>query len=668
MPDTLYKIKYVVDNSQALKALLEIDAALLKTQGNLKKTAAILKTVGQNSPGLTAYLGSLKKVDNELKNKVTDSRAAEAALKKVGNGNTALTSLAKRVEALKIQLATMTAQAISAQTALGGVGTGVNLPSSGKGTPSGGGSGGRGIGVGGAVAVSMGVMAGRAALRAAGDAGKSLVELMSDSASGTKDFREGLREYASLRGAKAGPDDRIVREALDFSVKAGVLPEEITPFLTEYENSSATGRMKGNVGGVVGKNGFTQDQQDALEAQLKIRGAQFASRTGLDAKTAGDLTGLVSTYQKLGNETDLAGQLGGMHYGLDQGRGDITPLARGELGQAGSAIASNRVSGLPELGAFIGVASVVAKTAASSGTTYGQMSRFLNETGLGNEEQETFVKESGMKAARGDFAKLKALRDHLAKVKPDDVNSFLEAKGYGNSTDRRSVIGMLGNVDVLEQRISRAKEIAANGQDVIARDNASQAGDNARDRQSVVRKYQSEIEIGMRSASMSRGQDFARARMLNPNQEGGQQLKAKGFTVAQDMYRTVTGYLDGVNGEDQRVNAEAIRGLIEGGKQVGVDIPSQYPSLFQNLMGQTQNAEAFAADYASAAESVSKAGGDPYSSKASTALRNAADALDADNRDRERMMRDGGKSRRDLGPRAAPGAGNGGAGVNPGRR
>jgi hypothetical protein len=510
-------------------------------------------------------------------------------------------------------------------------------------------------------AVAMGSRPVRLLAEKNADAIKDHRGFLAESAAKTADFRESLREYASLRG-RPGPDNGIVREVTRFAKDASVFPEEASPFLTNYEGSAATGRMAGNIGGEVGKNGYTKQQQDALEAKLKIRGAKFATRTGLDARTAGDLTGVVSTYKKLASENDLAGQLGGMHYGLDQGRGEISPLARGELGQAGSSIQSGRVSGLPELGAFIGVASVASKSASSSGTTYGQVSRFLNESGEGNENQAQFIKESGMGAAKGDFAKLKALRDHLVQVKPEDSNTYLESKGYGNSTDRRSVLGMVGNVDVLEKRIAEAKRIADNGQEVIARDEANQRQSSSVNRGAEAAKFESEIEVGLGAQTLAQGKAFATARMMNPNQPGGQKLKAKGFQVAEDsLYEA---YKFGAEtGEESRINAETVEGLVRGGRQVGVDVPKRFPGLMKNLKRDGQGPEKFAYDFEHAAYAVSKAGGDPFGGApkdAAKALRNAADALD-------KIKPDQGGAK-PMGGNPPPPVGNGGAGAVPGRR
>ena len=672
MPDVSYRIDYSAPPGKINSDIDKIIARLNALDTLATKVGQKLRALGDKSPGLAKYHAELVKLDAELKHKVTDSDAAEKALKKVGQGNSAVTALTKRLAELESQLKQVTSAANGAHGATSGIGgssAGGGRSAAGKAPAKPGDKSGAGSAGGFALANQAIAMGSRAALymgQEAAKANKDHREFLAESAKKTAGFREDLREYASLRG-RPGPDNGIVREAAAFAKEASVFPEEIAPFLTNYEGSAATGRMAGNIGGVVGENGFTKKDQDALEAKLKVRGAKFATRTGLDAKTAGDLTGVVSTYTKLKSEADLAGQLGGMHYGLDQGRGEITPLARGELGQAGSNITSGRVSGLPELGAFIGVASVVSKTASSAGTTYGQASRLLNETGADKEVKKQFVEESGLGAAKGDFAKLKALRGHIAKVKPEDVNTYLEEMGYGNSTDRKSVIGMMNNVDVLEKRIAEAKRIAANGQETIDRDEANQRQKSSVNRSVEANEFASELEVGLGAERLSQGKGMAKARMMDPNQPGGQKLKAKGWTIGSDTLYTMYKF-GGETGEESRVNAETVEALVKGGKQVGVDVAKRYPGLMKNLGNNGQGPEKFTYDYEHAAYEVEKAGGDPFGGAprdAAKALRQIGAAANNAAQQLDKMNQGGAKPQGGMPP---PPVGNGGAGAVPGRR
>jgi hypothetical protein len=662
VPSTPYQIDYSAPPGKVSGQIDQIIAKLTKLDGVIDKTQAKLKTLGTDTPGLKSLMVMLAKVDVELKSKVSDAHKAETALKEVGKDNRAITALEARLQKLAATLATVTTNAGAATTGLAGVGSGGTVPAGGgrggtSAAPAARSMGRRILGGAGAIAAFS---AGHRALSAAGEAGKENVSLLSDSAAKLGEFRHQLREYASLR-KHSGPDDEIVREATKFGKDSATLPEDISPFLTTYEGSATTGREKGNIGGMVGQNGYTPDQQDALEAKLKVVGAKFSTMTGLDAHTGGDLTGVVSMYARINSEADLAGELAGMHYGLDEGRGEISPLARSELGQAGLATGSKRVQNLSELGAFIGIASNVSKMPGSSGTSYNQMSRFLNESGLDNETQADFIKKSGMGDAKGDFNKLKALKAYVEKVNPPDVGKYLEAQGYGNTTDVRSVVGMMGNVDVLEKRIAKSEQVRMNGNAALARIAANQASAGTIDARAAASEFSSDIELGMTADKLVKGQTFARAQLKDPNQPGGQQYAANGGTVLGDIWRGVTGYFAGVSGQDQRVNEKAIKNLIEGGNAVNVDVPKQFPHLAENLYGKLQHAEQFAADYTSAVGMVEAAGGDPYGNSVAKKLDAAANLIKSAAKDAAQGNQRGGSA-----PPQMPG--NGGAGFVPGRR
>jgi hypothetical protein len=71
--------------------------------------------------------------------------------------------------------------------------------------------------------------------------------------------------------------------------------------------------------------------------------------------------------------------------------------------------------------------------------------------------------------------------------------------------------------------------------------------------------------------------------------------------------------------------------LIQGGKQVGVDIPARFPGLIKSQGQWSMSPEALSYQMGLASYAVEQAGGDPYGGSprdAAKALRKAADALD----------------------------------------
>jgi hypothetical protein len=635
-----YEIDYSATPGKINGQIDQIIAKLTKLDQLIDKTQAKLKAIGNDMPGVKRAIADLAKLDAELKHKVTDANAAERALKDVGKDNKAITALTARVQKLKLEMEELTAAATAAKAAAAGVGSGggggggpVPTPQPGPGggkTPAGKGKAGLGSLVPMAVAAAGQIV--RAGFAEAGEGAQKGRDYFTASTGKVEELRDRAREYASLR-KQPGANDQILREITGFAKATGATPEDAVTFLNTYEGSATTGRDKGNIGGKVGPgSSYTQKQQDDLESKLKVVGGQFAMATGLDARTAGDLTAVISTYKKINTESDLAGQLAGAHYGIDQGRGEIGPLARSELAQAGSAIQSGRVSGLPELGAFVGVASVISKSPGASGTTYGQISRLLNDSGMGNEKQEQFVKDSGMGAATGDLNKAKALRDHLAKVKPADANTYLEAQGYGNSTDRKSMLGTVDNINVLEERIKKANEIAGNGTAAMERLAANQKEIGVVGAKLKANDFAVDVEAGLQNERLDFGRTAALTRLKDPTQAGGPRIYTPATSIV-DAMRTVA--MAGSNsGEAERIDEEAIEGLARGGKQVGVDVAAKYPKLMRTgITGRDASTDTSRRElFSKAYDDVVAAGGDPFGGapqQAAKALRAAADKLDA---------------------------------------
>jgi hypothetical protein len=276
--------------------------------------------------------------------------------------------------------------------------------------------------------------------------------------------RDAMRELANLQG-HAGPDNAVVGNALLLGMASGLKGDEAEKFLSQFEGSIPAGRQAGNVMGTVGENGLTEEAQKKFEKELAMTGAAFGARIGLDPATAGDLTGVVAQYTKLNSAEDLAGQLGAMSYGLNEGRGRISPLANSELGAAGNLVGSKHMADLAELSAFVGVASTVARSAGSSGTKVNQMDALLN-TGA-NKKDYDYLKNIGVVDQKTDLEKLRVLRADLLKNGGDDWNGYLLSKGFNEKTERAATVAMASNFEVLDQRVTRARQETKNGGAVI---------------------------------------------------------------------------------------------------------------------------------------------------------------------------------------------------------
>ena len=572
------------------------DRRVAKSQAGWDRFRDDVRDIGKAISGLVRLNAELEKVRTNLKAMAGDAKSAGAAIEDVGKGNRSVTGLTERLEKLDVELKQKVIDANAAEAALARVGTGGPL-GSGQGGGAGGGGGG-GVAqhalLRGAVKKAMGtglVVAGLATARAGQDA-RAKREFLQHASERTSKLRLDLKEYASLRGENAGPTDRIVDEVTSFAKETGASVDEAADFLTAYEGSAPTGRDKGNVGGAR-PGGKANAAQAELDRKVAVIAGQFGSAVGMDAKTAGDLAGVVGQYTKIQKPEDFARELGAMHYGLDKGRGAISTLARSELGTAGASIADDikdgRVSGLGELGAWIGVTSSISKTGASSGTSYKQVGRLLNtmESKGGGE----FLTKSGIRAKQGDTAKLNALADYLRDNKVGNASDFLGKQGFENSTDIAATVSMVTQRDVLNQRIAEGRKVT--GRDVLDRNQLNQRSVSMGTQHSAVEEDVAIIEQGKRQEKVEIGRAQARAALI-----GRDKLKSTGMGGAlQDMtFNWLTAGAE--TGEQVRVDTEMAQQLRERAKKVGIhDSTNKLSGIMLGSTWGGKDEEAFRAEY-----------------------------------------------------------------------
>ena len=101
MPDTTYTIRYVVDDTRAVRGLASIDAALKKTQAEAIRTAGILKVLGRDMPGVKLSVAELRKLvklmnENDLVELEIQEQGATVRLKKAPSG-ASLATLAQQL-------------------------------------------------------------------------------------------------------------------------------------------------------------------------------------------------------------------------------------------------------------------------------------------------------------------------------------------------------------------------------------------------------------------------------------------------------------------------------------------------------------------------------------------------------------------------------------------
>ena len=335
------------------------------------------------------------------------------------------------------------------------------------------------------LALGVAIKAAGAALEIYSKAAEDAKKHLNQGAQGGLDKRDQAREYANLLG-KPTVDDDTMKRLFGLAQAGGMDFDEALKFGEQFEGSLPAGKQKGHIA-------------DGQKQSLMEEAAAFGSRIGLDAATAGDLAGVIPQYVDLTKDdkgkplTDQQGvdkglgQLGALAYGLNEGRGKISTLARSEIGAAASALASGHVSDHAEMGAFAGVASTFTKSASGSGTGFKQMDRLVNE-GLGDEGE--WLKSIGVADQKGDLAKLKVLKAHIdaqraAAADPSkfDAKGYLQSKGFRENGELDSTLAFLENVDVLEKRTVEARKRAGDGQSVRASNREFLASQTGQDRQ-----------------------------------------------------------------------------------------------------------------------------------------------------------------------------------------
>ena len=188
-------------------------------------------------------------------------------------------------------------------------------------------------------------------------------------AEATMQLRQEMRELANLKGHD-GPDDEVVAGTVEFGMKAGMTPKEATKFMEQYLGSNPAGLQKGNIGGGR-KDGESQEDYERrvqpIVEDVARASARFGQRVKLDPKTAGDIGGVMSQFQKVQSGEQASQLMGQMAYGLNEGRGNLEPLMRVLADTAGAIVdpKGGAVESLPELSVMLGVMSTHHKATAA---------------------------------------------------------------------------------------------------------------------------------------------------------------------------------------------------------------------------------------------------------------------------------------------------------------
>lgn len=393
-------------------------------------------------------------------------------------------------------------------------------------------------------------------------------------------LRDSMRELANLQGHE-GPDDEVAGNAILLGMASGMDPKESEKFLSQFEGSIPAGRQKGNLG-AAGAG------RDKLEKAMAREGAAFSARIGLDAATGGDVAGSISMYSKIDKVEDMAGQLGAMAYGLNEGRGRITTLMRSELGAAAQAVGTGRVKDLAELGAFVGVGSTVSKTASAAGTKYSQLDSFLNRQGGPSGD---YLDSIGASRAGTDYEKLDIVRKDLQKNAGTDWDRYLAQKGFGSKQERAAAVGFASNFDVLTQRIANSRKIADTGGATVMAENRAFLGRTitGQARQADAAKAAAEFLQGKGGESVMVAQISAEARLRARGEIDTRETERQDAIIDQTTNK-IPRNLGGVDSRRMRINKEMLAALNTEAARVGVSPISDRVGLRLNRQNEVEAA------------------------------------------------------------------------------
>jgi hypothetical protein len=580
-----FQMGYEARVDAAISNIDRLIAKIAQLEAATDRSKAKLRTLGSDTSGVRTAMGSISNLGRAFSALDALADRSHGAVRRVGQDTGGMTRAAAKAKELEDRLHTVEVRATTAAAAVSGVGQGMG--GGGRGGAGagmgGGGGGGPGAGfigqVGRRVATDLVSRGIHATAGAYGDAQEEERDFQNSAAGRAIAFREERRELSGLMG-HTDPNAAVLGASTKLMRSTGMDSREEAAFSTEYYGSAAVGRDKGNLG----KAGA---DRDALEARNREVGGKFGVRVGLDLKTAGDLTGIIGAYKKVGSERDVAGQLAGLHYGLDQGRGQMTPLTKGALAQAGKAVSdegqigdvvrSGRVADLPELGAMIGVMSAAAKGAGSSGTNYGQLSRMLNKSGG---QEGDFLQQAGVAGAKGDLAKLNALKGHLDKNKVGDIDKYLQDQGFGNQTDRAAAVHAIQNAGVMNDRVKEAHKRAANPDDFLRKNDEFKMGVLGQKRLAQADAEATEVERGTGAEALITLRQQGATHRMGKDYFTHQKGSASGSFSAR-----VLGWAGAGDGEQELDDMEGIRLLKERYKASGKDLGKEFPELTNQVGG-----------------------------------------------------------------------------------
>jgi hypothetical protein len=424
-------------------------------------------------------------------------------------------------------------------------------------------------------AAALGIL--RKVIGEIGDAMKDAREFDTSTADSNFEKRKEARELAFNMGEK-GVTEKVMGRVFGTALSSGMTFKEALAHNQEFEGSVVAGKLKGNV---------RDDQKEAISKATAV----VARRSGLDAKTAGDMTGVILHHMNVNTDANgkpisadvaaqmVASKLDSMVTGLAAGRGSVSTLSKGEISQAASAVGSGHAT-LDEMTGLISTASNYSKNASGVGTKYSQISDIINRPDAATAD---LLKESGVADAKGDVAKLQAMKKHLdekraeaeAKGEKFDEHAYLYDKGFHLKAARESLVSMLqfvGSKDkpnVLEKQIAEAQANSRDFAGTKSRNAEFMAMPDSRMAVAKAAREAAEYKHGKKTEDLQAAREAAAARLISDGT-----FKDKTQLVA-DAARGGFGLQEfmGLPSQiQQRIDEEALNSAMTAAENAGVPV------------------------------------------------------------------------------------------------
>lgn len=385
--------------------------------------------------------------------------AADAACAKVGQGTSKVTTTATKAKNLSDQLYNVAQAATAAQVPLQALGTSFGTMGGQVDTAV--------VGVG---AFTLGLRALHSVISVVeglNEQTKELWQYWKDLANFTQDYRDRMRELGNLKG-EPGPTNKVMADALDFSLATGAMPDKAEEALRKYENLGPVVRQ-------MGRFGKDPAKAKALEKETQIEVGRTAQRMGIDQGTAQELLGQVALHGDISSKEDAMNRIGGALWGIQKGKLDYTkgvtalnkataklmqPI-KGEEGienAKASRLGTSEKTQDAEAGVYLGAMSLGTGTADQAHMRMVQISRTLNDS---NPEVQKELQALGITESMTDQDKLIQFTKAM-KGKGDPIK-WMEEKKIGSKATREAIAQGMTVAGTLEQDLATVRGDAKKG-------------------------------------------------------------------------------------------------------------------------------------------------------------------------------------------------------------